>query len=408
MSTGRPLLPADRYVRVVVKVGTNVLTAGSDALHLETMASLAHQIAKLKRSGVEVLLVTSGAIAAGRHRLRSSERVRDLHPRDVQARQVLASIGQGRLMAVWDSLFGEHDLVIAQALLAGTDLDHRLGYLNARNTLTRLVDLGAVPIINENDVVSIEEIEQTEIGDNDHLSALIANLVDADLLLLLTNTAGLYSADPGSHPDARLIERVETVDESILEAATGPGTRGRGGMASKVAAARLASQHGTHVVIADGRARDVVLRAASGEPIGTHFLPTGDRTESRRRYLLSGLHVNGDVTVDEGAAAALRRSGTSLLPAGVTGVTGDFRRGDVVHVLTAAGAHLATGIVNYDQEAVARIAGKHSSQIVAELGYEQAREVIHRNNLVLIDDTRRARPSEETGAGSDRVGQTEA
>ena len=385
MSAGRPQQQHVQYPRIVVKVGTNVLTAGSSELNTESMASLVEQIAELQQRGIELVLVTSGAIAAGRHRMASSTRVRDLHPRDVQARQVFASVGQGRLMALWDELFEQHDVVIAQALLTGSDLDDRVGYLNARNTLTRMVELGVVPIVNENDVVSIEEIAEKNIGDNDNLSAQVANLVDADLLLLLTDIAGLYSADPGRDPSARLIEEVPVIDRSIMEAATGaPGARGTGGMRTKIEAAKLATQHGTHVVIADGRARDVVLRAASGEPVGTHFLPSGDRTESRRRYLMSGLQVRGRVMVDAGAAAALRHGGRSLLPAGVTGASGEFGRGDVVHVYSEGGEHVATGIANYGRSEVERIAGKHSEQIVHELGYEQSEEVIHRNNLVLV------------------------
>ena len=217
-------------------------------------------------------------------------------------------------------------MVIAQALLTGLDLASRLSYLNARNTLTRLVEVGVVPIVNENDVVSVEEIDDRNIGDNDQLSAQVANLVDADLLLLLTDIAGLYSADPARDANAHLIEEVPTIDDAIIAAAAGaPGARGTGGMATKIEAARLATSHGSHVVIADGRARDVALRAASGEPVGTHFPPSGDRTESRRRYLLSGLPVRGQVIVDAGAATALRSGGTSLLPAGVTGAEGRVR-----------------------------------------------------------------------------------
>jgi glutamate 5-kinase len=385
MSAGRPQQQHVEYPRIVVKVGTNVLTTGSDELQPSAMAALVEQIVALQRRGVEVLLVTSGAIAVGRQRVGASDGVGDLHPRDVQARQVFASVGQGRLMALWDELFEQHDVVIAQALLTGGDLDDRVGYLNARNTLTRMVELGVVPIVNENDVVSIEEIAETNIGDNDNLSAQVANLVDADLLLLLTDVAGLYSADPGRDPSAHLLEEVPLIDETIVRAAAGaPGARGTGGMATKVEAARLAAQHGTHVVIADGRARDVVLRAASGEPVGTHFLPSGDRTESRRRYLMSGLQVRGRVLIDDGAAAALRHGGNSLLPAGVTGAEGEFVRGDVVHVYSGGGEHVATGVANYGRDEVERIAGKHSEQIIHELGYEQSEEVIHRNNLVLV------------------------
>lgn len=382
---GRPQPQHIEYPRVVVKVGTNVLTAGTEELSTSAMASLVEQIAEMRSHGIEVLLVTSGAIAAGRHRVQASDGVGSLHPRDVQARQVFAAVGQGRLMSLWNDLFEAHNVVIAQALLTATDLADRMSYLNARNTLTRLVELGVVPIVNENDVVSVEEIDARNIGDNDQLSAQVANLVDADLLLLLTDIAGLYSADPAQDSSAHLIEEVPRIDAAIVAAAAGaPGARGTGGMATKIEAAKLATQHGSHVLIADGRARDIAMRAASGETVGTHFLPTGDRTESRRRYLLSGLQVRGRVTVDDGAAAALLRGNNSLLPAGVTSAEGEFSRGDVVHVHSADGTHIATGVANYGRSEVEQICGKHSDQIVGILGYEYSEEIVHRDNLVLV------------------------
>ncbi len=384
--TGERLTPQrTQYRRVVVKVGSNVLTAGTDALSTATMAHLVDQIADLESRGVEVVLVTSGAIAAGRHRLRTDREARALPARDVESRQALAAVGQSRLMALWDELFEQRQTPIAQALLTRRDLADRLGYLNARNTLLNLLDLRVVPVVNENDVVSVEEISDSKIGDNDNLSAQVANLVDADLLLILTDIAGLYTADPARDATARLIERVERIDEGVMQAAAGaPGARGTGGMATKVQAAKIATSHGAHVVLADGRARDIVLRAVAGEPVGTHFLPTGDRVESRRRYLLSGLQTRGGVVVDEGAARALRAGGKSLLPAGVTACEGDFHRGDVVRVLSADGRHLASGLCNYEADEVRRILGKHSDQIVTTLGYEYGEEIIHRNNLVLV------------------------
>jgi glutamate 5-kinase len=374
-----------QHRRVVVKIGSNVLTAGTDQLDVQAMASIVSQIAGLIERGGEPLLVTSGAIAAGRHRLLSTEAVRAIPPRDVQSRQVLAAVGQSRLMALWDELFEQRDVVIAQALLTRRDLADRLGYLNARNTLLGMLALRVIPVINENDVVSVEEIRDSKIGDNDNLSAQVANLVDADLLLILSDIPGLYTADPRRDSHATLIERVERIDDSTLHAAQGaPGDRGTGGMVTKVEAARTATQSGTHVVIADGHARDVVLRAAAGEPIGTHFLPTGDRRESRRRYLLSGLQARGRVVVDDGAAAALRSGGRSLLPAGVTRCEGSFTRGDVIQVYNEAGQHLASGTANYSSDEVARIAGRHSAHIAETLGYDYGEEVIHRNNLVLV------------------------
>ena len=373
------------HKRIVVKVGTNVLTAGSNELNLSTMVNLVQQIATIQANNMEVLLVTSGAIAAGSHHVDTSDSISSLHPRDVQARQVFAAVGQSRLMSLWDNLFERHKMVVAQALLTATDLADRASYLNARNTLTRLIELGVVPIINENDVVSVDEIDSHNIGDNDHLSAQVANLVDADLLLLLTDIDGLYSANPARNADAELIREIPRVDATILQAAAGaPGARGTGGMMSKVAAAKLATQHGSHVVIADGNEHDVVVRVATGELLGTHFSPTGDRIESRRRYLLSGLQVRGKVMVDAGAATAIQDGGKSLLPAGVSTAEGEFSRGDVVDIYDMHGVHVAIGLANYNRIEIEKIAGKHSEQIVETLGYEYSEEVVHRNNLVLV------------------------
>jgi glutamate 5-kinase len=375
-----------KHRRVVVKLGTNVLTAGTDRLDVAAMARIAKQVAELRRRGAQVIVVTSGAIAAGRHRaVASLAEGAALPARDVHTRQVLAAIGQSRLMALWDDLFEAEGVTIAQALLTRADLADRLRYLNARNTLMGLLDLGAVPIVNENDVVSVEEITASTIGDNDNLSAQVANLVDADLLLILTDIAGLYTADPARDPGAKLIERVERIDAAIEAAAAGaPGERGTGGMATKLQAARIATGAGAHVVLAHGGAEDIVLRAAAGEPAGTHFLPTGDRMESRRRYLLSGLQARGRVVIDAGAARALLRGANSLLPAGVTGTSGDFRRGDVVQIVTEDGQQVATGTANYSASEVERIRGKHSDEIAGVLGYEYGEEVVHRNNLVLV------------------------
>ena len=364
------------YRRVVVKVGTNLLTAGGDGLDAAAMAGIVAQVAALRERGGEAIVVSSGAIAAGRDRLnRPSQRPSD---------QVLAAVGQSRLMAMWDELFAAQGLVSAQALLTRDDLASRLGYLNARNTLLALLELAVVPVVNENDVVSVEEIEDSVIGDNDNLSALVANLVDADLLLLLTDTAGLHTADPATAPDAQLIETVERIDETIEAAAAGPGKRGKGGMRTKLEAARIAVQSGTHVMIADGREDGVVLRAAGGQPTGTHFLPAGDRIESRRRYLLSGLPVRGRVVVDRGAAEALTHGGTSLLPVGVVEASGEFERGDVVQIHTQDGRHIANGVSNYGTADVVRLRGVRSDRIAELLGHEYGEEIVHRNNLVLL------------------------
>ncbi len=287
-------------------------------------------------------------------------------------------------MSAWDRLFEREGIVVAQALLTRTDLGDRQGYLNARTTLLTLIDRGVLPVVNENDLVSVDEIEDSVLGDNDSLSAQVANLVDADLLLILTDIAGLYTADPTLQPDATLIERVSVIDDNVRQAARGtPGRLGRGGMVTKVEAAETATAYGADVVIADGRRSDAALLAASGKPVGTHFLPRGSRLDGRRRYLLSGLQVRGCIRVDDGAAQALGESGTSLLPAGVIGVEGEFTRGDVVRIETESGRRVATGITNYAAAEVSRIRGLRSNRIIEVLGHEYGEEVVHRNNLVL-------------------------
>ena len=367
------------YERIVLKVGTNLLTAGGESIDQATLRRVVVQVAALRAKGAGVILVSSGAIAAGRQRL--GERAAGS---DVRSRQALAAVGQGRLLAAWDRHFEAEEIVVAQALLTRTDLADRRGYLNARTTLLTLLDRGVLPVVNENDVVAVDEIQDSVLGDNDSLSAQVANLVDADLLLILTDTGGLYTADPARDPDATLIECVTTIDGGVREAARGtPGRLGRGGMVTKVEAAEVATAYGAHVVIADGRLADTALRAARGERVGTHFLPRGSRLDGRRRYLLSGLHVRGLVRIDEGAAHALAESGTSLLPAGVVDVEGEFVRGDVVRVETESGRRVATGIANYAADEISRIRGLRSSRIAEVLGHEYGEEVVHRNNLVL-------------------------
>jgi len=370
-----------RYRRIVAKLGTNLLTAGSDRLDLDTMSSLVAQVARLHAMGAEVILVTSGAIAAGRQRLGH------VHGRrDIPIRQVLAAVGQSHLMQSYDQLFAAQGIVIAQTLLTKRDLSDRVGYLNARNTLLALLELRAVPIVNENDVVAVEEIEGAKIGDNDNLSALVANLVDADLLALLTDTGGLYTADPRLDPSAKLITRVERIDDEVerLAGPSGSGERGTGGMATKVQAARLATSGGTPVVIVNGDEHDVLVRLARGEELGTLFPAQVESMESRKRWMLSRLAVRGRIVVDAGAARALRRDQKSLLPAGVREVDGTFERGEAVDICGPDGERIACGIANYGRDEIEAIRGLRSERIAEALGYEYGAEVVHRNNLVLL------------------------
>lgn len=373
---GTPL----RYRRIVAKFGTNVLTAGTSRLDLEVMAALVGQVARLHKRGAEVLIVTSGAIAAGRHRLSlQAER------KDIPFRQVLAAVGQSDLMRAYQELFEWHDISVAQTLLTRRDLSDRQGYLNARNTLLAMLEMRVVPIINENDVVAVDEIEGAKIGDNDNLSALVTNLIDADLLAILTDTGGLYTSDPRLNPDAELVARVERIDariEALAGAASvGPGV---GGMVTKLQAARLATAGGADVVIAGGKEPQVLVRLAEGEQLGTLFPTSVDRLESRKRWILAGLSIKGNVIVDEGAAKVLRESNRSLLPAGVQAVEGSFQRGDPVCIVDPSGQRIACGIANYSSEDIQRIRGLRTDRIEETLGHHYGGEVVHRDNLVLL------------------------
>lgn len=374
----------DRGARLVVKVGTGVLTGGGRELDLDRMADLARQIAQLRDSNHEVLLVSSGAIAAGRARLPL-----DRSRRDIPAKQMLAAIGQHRLMQTYDTLFDRHGIAVAQTLLTKADLRDRQGYLNARNTLLGLVEHGVLPIVNENDVVAVDEIRvganDRLFGENDNLAAMVANLVDAHLLVNLTNTGGVYTADPRRDPSAALISDVPRVTRAVELLAGGAGTdQGTGGMRTKIEAAKLATASGITVVIAPGAEPDVLVRLAAGEPIGTRFRASASRRESRQRWILSALTSRAAVVVDAGAAEAIRRRGRSLLAAGVRAVQGRFGRGDPIAIVDPEGERIACGLANYPAADVEQIKGLHSQEIAAALGYAYGHEVVHRNNLVVL------------------------
>ncbi len=370
------------FRRIVVKAGTNVLTGRTERLDRAVLASLAAQTSQARAAGAQAVLVTSGAIAAGREALaaRSPER-------GVLERQVFAAVGQGLLMHAYQEAFAAHGVAVGQALLTHHDVEDRQGYLNVRNTLEGLLGAGAVPIVNENDVVDTAEIGQERFGDNDTLSSLVANLIDADLLLMLTDSGGLFTADPHRDPDARLVERVDAVDDAVLALAQPPTPNGlgRGGMLSKLLAARRATAAGVTVVMAGGRVPDVVMRAARGEPVGTLFPARVSPMESRKRWLLSGLaESGGELVVDDGAVAALRKRHGSLLPAGLRKVKGAFQRGDVVAVVSESGERVACGIVSYGNEDLAAISGARSSEIPVRLGHHYGDEAVHRNNMVVL------------------------
>jgi glutamate 5-kinase len=362
--------------RFVVKVGTNTLTGGGEDLSRAQMMRVAREVSQLVRDGHQVALVSSGAIVAGRRALHAAR-----NGKNIPFKQVLAAVGQAKLMQTWDQLFGDEQIVIAQTLLTRADLADRQGYLNARNTLLALLDRDVVPIINENDVVATEEIR---IGDNDNLSALVANLIDADLLILLTDQAGLYTADPRRHAGATLIPEVSVISDEIVRLAAGAGTtRGTGGMLTKIQAARLATESGITVLVAGGTTENVLVRAAKGEAVGTRFPANRTRLESRKRWILSGLAGKAAAHIDEGAVRALR-SGRSLLPAGIVEVKGRFDRGDSVNIVGPGGKTVACGVANYSAADLERIKGCRSADITQILGYHLGDEVIHRNNVVML------------------------
>ena len=371
-----------KYRRIIVKAGTNILTGGRDDLDDSFIDNLVSQISDLSSSGREMLLVSSGAVAAGRGVMRNLSKSSVLPDR-----QVLAAVGQGRLMHLYEQAFATHGIPTAQALLSRRDVNDRLGYLNLRNTLLSLLDNGVVPVINENDVVAVEELEGEVFGDNDTLSALVANLIDADLLVILGSVEGMYTKDPNIFTDAELISVVEKMDDKLNEYA-GPSAdlRGRGGMVTKIEAARLATASGVDVVIANGTTDSVVFRLSNGERIGTLFKTSVSKLESRKRWMLSGVSNKGNIKVDKGAVSALKSSKTSLLPAGVLSCFGRFERGDIVYIKDEHENNIAAGISNYGSSDLLQIQSLKSDRIVQVLGHYYGDEVIHRDNMVMLND----------------------
>lgn len=363
--------------RLVVKVGSALVTnngSGLDTAALETWAS---QIAALRSDGKEVALVSSGAIAAGMQRLGWTRR-----PKAVHQLQAAAAIGQMGLAQAYQSAFLGHGLQTAQILLTHDDLADRERYLNARSTLTTLLELGVVPIINENDTVITEEIK---FGDNDTLGALIANLIEAEALIILTDQSGLYTADPRKNADARLISEGLADDPSYDGMAGGSASQiSKGGMLTKVRAARRAARSGAHTVIASGRDTDVLLRLVAGEDVGSLLHAASSPLQARKQWLADHLQVAGSVILDDGACRALIQ-GRSLLPVGVRSVIGEFARGEVVSCLSLAGREIARGLANYAAGECRRIAGRPSAEIESLLGYVDEAEIIHRNNMVVLD-----------------------
>ena len=366
------------YHRIIVKLGTSTLTGGSTRLSLPLIVDLVRQISLVHNAGSEMILVSSGAIAAGR------EGLNDPHlPKDIPAKQMLAAVGQPRLMALYKQLFELFGITVAQVLLTRNDLSDRRRYLNSRNTLAALLAQRVIPIINENDTVATEEIR---VGDNDNLSALVSNLIDAELLILLTDQPGLFTSDPRRDPHAQLVGKVseDYIPDSLWQAAGGSlNGLGTGGMTTKLQAADLARRSGAAVIIARGSDADIIIRLAAGESVGTYFKPTASLVESRKRFLLAGNRAQGRIQVDAGAEFALKGGG-SLLPVGITSVQGKFDRGDTVGVAGQEGREIARGLVNYASNHLESIRGHKSDEILSILGFAYGEEVIHRNNLVLL------------------------
>jgi glutamate 5-kinase len=365
--------------RVVVKIGSGLLRDPDSGLREDFVRQIVAQLITLRQQGTDVVLVSSGAIALGMQVLGTQ-----YLPKDVAYQQAAAAIGQSHLIWTYERFFSTYRQPVAQILLTHDDMRSRGRYLNARNTLNTLLQCGVIPIINENDTVSADEIR---FGDNDQLSAMVCNLVDADVLVILTDIDGLYSADPRLDPKAELIPEVTQLNAKI-ERLAGRTTHqtGRGGMHSKIQAAKIAGSNGIHTHIANGLHPDVLLRILAGDTIGTHiYPPTAAKLSSRKRWIGFALRAKGEIMVDDGAKRALTRHGKSLLPSGILKVSGAFRFGDAVYCMDTTAARFAQGLVNYSSKELQAIIGQHTSQIEEILGQKAYDEVIHRDNLVLLD-----------------------
>lgn len=366
-----------RAKRLVIKIGSALLTNDGKGLDVASLGLWVDQIAGLIEEGVEVVIVSSGSVAEGMSRLGWKARPQHLH--ELQA---AAAVGQMGLVQTWEAQFRRHGLHAAQILLTHDDLSDRKRYLNGRSTLRALLDLGVVPIVNENDTVVTDEIR---FGDNDTLGALVANLIEADGLIILTDQLGLFDKDPRKHSDASLVAESKAGDSALDSmAGGGAGALGRGGMLTKVRAARLAARSGAFTVIVGGRIEGVITRLRQGDVVGTLLLPEQGRVAARKQWLASHLQTRGKLSLDDGAVKVVCLGGRSLLPVGVREVVGQFRRGEMVSCVDATGKEVARGLVNYDADEARAIAGRSSDRIAEVLGYVSGDEMIHRDNLVLV------------------------
>ncbi|MDR0780216.1 MAG: glutamate 5-kinase [Pseudomonadales bacterium] len=360
----------------VIKIGSSLLTDNGKGLNRDSIARWGKQICALQDAGLDVVLVSSGAVAEGVRRLGLPGR-----PSAIHEQQAAAAVGQMGLIEAYESQFQQFGKRTAQILLTHDDLSNRKRYLNARSTLRTLLDLRVIPVINENDTVVTDEIC---FGDNDTLGALVANLINADVLVILTDQAGVFDADPRHNADARLISEAKSSDDMLLAVAGGSGALGKGGMLTKIRAARLASRSGTATCIVHGSSPDVLLALQRGEALGTLLVADKQPVTARKQWLANHLQVRGRLTLDQGAVRVLQAQGKSLLPVGITLVSGAFKRGDLVACVDESGRTIAHGLVNYDADEAQCIAGRSSEQIPVLLGYDGDHEMIHRDNLALV------------------------
>lgn len=367
----------ERVKRVVIKIGSRVITGDGTGPDMEFLDSLARDLAGFARDGREVLIVTSGAVAAGVKEMGLSER-----PKTIPQKQAAAAVGQSSLIQCYKDAFSHQGFKVAQILLTRDDLSNRQRFLNARATLDTLLQSAVVPVINENDTVVVDEIK---FGDNDNLSALVTNLVEADLLVIMTDIDGFYDSDPRSNPDAKLVPVVKAVTREIEKAGGGSGsTVGTGGMATKLAAAKKAAQYGVPTIIINGRKQGTLVGALAGEEVGTFFLPAKEILNRRKYWIAYTLRPKGKITIDTGAAQVLAGQGSSLLPSGVSAVEGDFDRGSCVRVCGPDGTEIARGLTDYSSREIEKILGCKSCRIESILGYRYGDEIIHRDNLVVF------------------------
>jgi glutamate 5-kinase len=373
------------HKRILVKIGTQLITNKNKNIDESIIETIVDQVSILIKKNIQVLIVTSGAVASGKSILKSQKSDLNISKKTLTYKQTLASLGQAPLINLYSKYFQKHNLIVGQALISRSDLQNRLGYLNIRNTLENLMNQKAIPIINENDVVSVDELQGDVYGDNDRLSAMIANAVDADLLILLGEIEGIFTSDPKFNNNAKLINSIDEINEEIINISGETNDDvGSGGMKSKIEAASLATKSGAKVVIASGKLDNVILKIIEGQNIGTTINSSGKKLESKKRWLSTGIYESkGIVIVDEGATKAILEKGASLLPAGILSIEGDFYRGDIISIKSNSGTIFAWGISNYPSNDIKLIKGKGSKNITELINKRYEPEIIHRDNLVI-------------------------